>query len=554
MCKGTNNLTKLHLLNLQEDLLSGCTFHIPSYQRGYRWQTTMIKRLLDDIVECKESMYCIQPIVVKKKDDKTYIVADGQQRLTTLYIVYSALGVELPFTFKYETRDEVTGEYLRNKLFERNMETKSVDAHFIANAYKTVSEYKDKDILKNKLELVHFIWYPLSDDTNDQSYFDRLNFGKIKLTDAELVKALFLLDVQSEKINDKGQNLQDQIALEWDLMERQLQDNKFWYFLDDSFNRNKNVYSVRIELVLDLYTQHYAKKNREEYSTFLDIEKQVEGNVSIMSIWENINKIYSILCEWYEDDWMFHYIGYLTSLRSRSSNLLDNLLDKWNSCSSKEEFKNSLIDKISKILNNRIVSANPIHIADTDFLRHYRNHILKKSLSEEELKNLFVDNYNLSGLSYNNNNDKYLIQDVLLLFNILEMKPTDEKEENWRSRFRFDLYKQKNKKKQVWSLEHIHSQNKSIKEDEDVLHTIDNMALLTVGDNASNSDDSYQMKKDNIRSLDIKGSFIPQATKNVFLKYYTLSDNEDNDLQEWTEKDRKDYFLHMVYTLNLFIK
>lgn len=98
-------------------------FFIPSYQRGYRWGQEEVKRLLDDIYANGSKNYCLQPLVVKRlseKDvsekelevDEWFEVIDGQQRLTTLYLIYAYLYKESGgFFFKepafllvYETR------------------------------------------------------------------------------------------------------------------------------------------------------------------------------------------------------------------------------------------------------------------------------------------------------------------------------------------------------------------------------------------------------------------------------------------------------------------
>lgn len=63
------------------------SFYIPSYQRGYRWSETEVVRLLDDIYQNGKKNYCLQPVVVRKKEDR-YELIDGQQRLTTLYLIY----------------------------------------------------------------------------------------------------------------------------------------------------------------------------------------------------------------------------------------------------------------------------------------------------------------------------------------------------------------------------------------------------------------------------------------------------------------------------------
>ena len=68
-------------------------FYVPSYQRGYRWGKTEVVRLLDDIYATGgKSNYCLQPIVLRRKDEK-YEVVDGQQRLTTLYLIYRYMNI-----------------------------------------------------------------------------------------------------------------------------------------------------------------------------------------------------------------------------------------------------------------------------------------------------------------------------------------------------------------------------------------------------------------------------------------------------------------------------
>lgn len=81
---------EIKLLSINEIIKE--KFLIPSYQRGYRWEKRQVTELLDDIWEFsqqerkKDEFYCLQPIVVKKNGDKWEVI-DGQQRLTTIYII-----------------------------------------------------------------------------------------------------------------------------------------------------------------------------------------------------------------------------------------------------------------------------------------------------------------------------------------------------------------------------------------------------------------------------------------------------------------------------------
>ena len=73
-------------------------FFIPDYQRGYKWTRMEVLKLLNDIWDFKLNhsddddgdFYCLQPVVVKPKDGKYYVI-DGQQRLTTLLIIQQAM-------------------------------------------------------------------------------------------------------------------------------------------------------------------------------------------------------------------------------------------------------------------------------------------------------------------------------------------------------------------------------------------------------------------------------------------------------------------------------
>lgn len=118
-------------------------FHVASYQRGYRWGPEEVKRLLDDVYTNGNQDYCLQPIVVKNNGN-SYELIDGQQRLTTLYLIYkymhNASGGfldEPQFSITYETREK-SQEFLTDIDMARKNE--NIDFWFICNAYETISD------------------------------------------------------------------------------------------------------------------------------------------------------------------------------------------------------------------------------------------------------------------------------------------------------------------------------------------------------------------------------------------------------------------------------
>ena len=62
-------------------------FYVPGYQRGYRWGADEVDHLLVDIYESQGRRYHLQPVVVKSMPDGKWELVDGQQRLTTLYLI-----------------------------------------------------------------------------------------------------------------------------------------------------------------------------------------------------------------------------------------------------------------------------------------------------------------------------------------------------------------------------------------------------------------------------------------------------------------------------------
>lgn len=243
-------------------------FIIKSYQRGYRWEEAQVYAMLNDIYGNGNNPYCLQPVVVRKLDETTYELIDGQQRLTTLLILLKYIQheykprVAIQYTLSYETREK-TAEFLDNIAPEGAED--NIDFFYIYKAYQTIdSWFKDlakkspnkdieaaDDMFGYLNKNVKVIWYEVNEDVDPIALFARLNIGKIALTNAELVKALFLMNA-----GEAGQNHQKQIemSIQWDDMEHSLHENsdEFWYFLTRTTPAK---YPTRIELLFDFMAE-----------------------------------------------------------------------------------------------------------------------------------------------------------------------------------------------------------------------------------------------------------------------------------------------------------
>ena len=118
------------------------TFFVPSYQRGYRWGEDEVLHLLNDVYSNGKKNYCLQPVVVRK-NGSSYELIDGQQRLTTLYLIYRYMNdAEPAFQLEYKTREN-SEAFLRTLDLSRRDE--NIDFWFIANACEAIGKWFKED-------------------------------------------------------------------------------------------------------------------------------------------------------------------------------------------------------------------------------------------------------------------------------------------------------------------------------------------------------------------------------------------------------------------------
>ena len=97
MNSANSHIPELAILEGDRSIFTrGDRYVIPLYQRPYAWDETHIEQLIEDIDDIPahgSQKYYLGSLVVSSGDDQLFEVIDGQQRLTTLYLLLSALGI-----------------------------------------------------------------------------------------------------------------------------------------------------------------------------------------------------------------------------------------------------------------------------------------------------------------------------------------------------------------------------------------------------------------------------------------------------------------------------
>ena len=542
-------------------------FIIPAYQRGYRWDKE-VEMLLNDIEAIPDGEnYCLQPIVVKKTDDDTFELIDGQQRLTTLYLLLNYIKTYLPrlnvkFNIDYKIRKDSKKFLTEIDFSDIKKNAKNIDEHFINAAARTIANWFEApnrdannaairmaDKLNNKVTV---IWYEIDSDEDAVSLFTRLNIGKIPLTNAELVKAIFL-----SRNNGIDERYQLEISTQWDSIENELHDERLWGFVT---NKDSDKFQTKIELLFDLMAEK-KDDDRERFRTFFWFDKKIHSEYKDkkIALWKEVVENFQKLKEWYNEHELYHKIGYVIAVGQKTLNELM----KESAEMSKTAFRNSLDKLIAESI---------------DF-----------------------DGKEYPDLKYGSDDTR--IYRLLLLFNVESARQNGDKT------MRFPFWSHKNQKG-GWSLEHIHAQNSEgiktreqwnewldlhvkslgnidadkyadliqeiegrdreklsgemfntlfgkviealkMESDIDYIDLLGNMALLGKFDNSALNNATFDVKRDKIIEMDKQGCYIPICTRRVFLKYYTPS--EKNQLHFWGEDDRNAYLKAMNEILKNYL-
>lgn len=485
----------------QSNTLAGKQFFIPAYQRGYRWEELQVSNLLEDLDSAffadSPTDYELQMLTVCKGEGEalgSWCVIDGQQRLTTIFLILKAIEElesssyiwKKPYCIEYETRK--SGECEDQKLDLDDVvsrirdNSKSLydtpDEYFLMKSYQKAKTWlsmrqKRKGYLKEFCEKLlnnaHFIWYSIAPELAGQ-VFAHMNFGKIPLCNAEIIKAQLL----SRYVSADFRKLE---AYKWEQMEQVLRNDEIFAFICPRIN-SPHYDASRMEYLFDLWyhirkgdieklykqnpglfgegfdfplcckiiEQHRFYALSDLVSRVEDAKKKQEKEekcdqkflVDVPDVWGDVKTFFAYLTSWYYSDHLhyYHLIGFLMNTRGKT-----------------ESAKLSDLSKILTLIEAGTTSRAKLLCS---IKRACRDVLFGKEnfKSEEESALTIAQAFDLASSTWQYHVNDSQLTNLLLFYNIALLYDENREQE----RFPFNRYQN-----QEWQLEHIRAQKAEAK-------------------------------------------------------------------------------------------
>ena len=645
------------------ELLDGRYFYIPSYQRGYRWTEKQVGDLLRDLLcfandfanegkeKKQEQFYCLQPIIARPitNEDKlksifgteynesiqshgVWEIIDGQQRLTTIFLLYKYLldqkgwdaetlkeeedGKEL-YHIYYATRDGSSQflEGLTIKTIEDSDEESlkdNVDYYHMANAFKYIGKWikTDGKTINIRYQLggsldnirtsffkllngmsdtkggsVQVLWYEIAEikEKNNIKEFQKINTGKIRLTDAELIKGLFLLK-KNFTSGDKYIK-QSELALEWEYIENTLHANNFWYFLQKKGYDMPN----RIDLLFNLIYKKNALKEIPEIewdSKIKEIDARLmdtrqseifrfyynrfEGKMcedlqqEVAVAWDEVMELFRTLDDWFCTPSIYNYIGLLSQCGEDLCRLVLHF-EYMPETICRDDFEKYLKERISyhlrgakiddenkQILNTYDKDHDTIYKLLLTLNIHLLNEQNQKLESESDVYKfpfdvLSAQNWDIEHIDSFHTNALKKEKDKREWIKTAMADRKDELKDD-----EVAALKQKLDENALDDAINILKKNaQEVEVDEEIKNTIGNLTLLDAATNRMYGNSLFCTKRRIIIERIKQGVFVPIATQYIFAKFF---DEKGTNRSLWTKEDMEAYHKYIYEALKQYIK
>ena len=202
-------VTKLRIISEGDNIFNTETeYIIPLYQRAYAWEDKQLIQLIEDINDVAEDIdYYIGSLIVSKQSNK-YEVVDGQQRLTSLYLLLNCLGIETKHTLTFACREKsnYTLENIKDLLENKsNIDMDRIESSIQRGVKILDSEIRkndfDKEAFMKKLAKVVIYRIEVPENTDLNRYFEIMNTRGEQLEQHDILKAKLMAELNdTEKV------------------------------------------------------------------------------------------------------------------------------------------------------------------------------------------------------------------------------------------------------------------------------------------------------------------------------------------------------------------
>lgn len=572
----------------------GCSYYnIPEYQRGYKWTDANVKQLLKDLLNFrkadKDQFYCLQNITITKSMHNGTMcmnVIDGQQRLTTLFILISYLQRNMKDKIIDETADilkysirESSDVFLREKIltgtfWDNNIEPETAqfkDEFYMMTVAKAIESWFKQNNLSPQIVLDDLVLIVNEVNQGDEeTVFASLNGGKVDLDGADLVRAILITRAAKQKypsiisrkqlhqidnddidlkidisISSRGKINEFRVKLGVEIDEM----NRWWsqrnvrtYFeqlLPTKIKKNQafkfNQYPIDL-LYYAFYEAYKEKLTVSETIEALDLrvfENGLDMNGQLgddhLEFYSELREFHLTMMDWYANDEIYNLIGYIMYNFKSNTISFESLWKLWTNCLSKDYF----IEGLKTIIKEQI--ANPFYDSTEDSSLADALNNLRKAIKDTQF-------------------DWYNYDFTLHLLPLIDILPIEEK---IKSRTKIVPAKRVEKPEFFKCFdedkEHVRSQTRRIDEglSDDIkvqmeeenkkgLNSIGNIVLLVRGVNRSYGNDPHNEKMDRIISeFLINDWYIRPHTFNVFTSKLKNIEGNGSNTQDlyWSFED-----------------
>ena len=352
-------------------------FVIPEYQRPYAWTEEQVETLFEDLWEFttisggveRESSYFLGSVVSYENENGEQEIIDGQQRITSLFLLLRAIYTKLVATPESERTaeannfigkieptiwrtDKLTGTVdfknilltsrvvnnEGNEILRAILETGKTDENAKDNYsrnYRYFQKLFDRHSTENPLMIYQFIYavlnqailLPITADTQDTALtiFSTLNDRGLPLSDADIFKAKIYnqLEVEAKKVFiERWKDLDEQATDANESIQQLFYYNMFYYRALDQ-DTNTTTPGVRKYYAFNKFERLYKKELLDTLFIILNLWKVINKGEEIEGeAWSKNNKIkqtLDILTSYPNEFWKYPVVIYYVCYRNEEN-------------------------------------------------------------------------------------------------------------------------------------------------------------------------------------------------------------------------------------------